>query len=388
MAAKRVRFAKRRKAAGLSQEKLAEHLGVERSTVVRWERAETEPQPWVRPKLAAVLEVSADELQSLLDDVTITQSASSERMNYMLEHPSSADLVAVAYLHERVCQLDERYDKVPSTALLGPAGQVHGQVKFLRENAAKPRVRRALLQVEAESATFLGQLTWDVSQRRDHVAPVRYLDEAVHAARQVRDVRAEAYATLRKSYVALYGGKDPIEGVAFAAAAAEVAENTSPSLTGLALLHVAEGHAMSGELKACEEALKQAEAQFDRVDGADVAAEYYTINEFNRLAGSCYLFLGLPARAEPVLRTTAGGLGAKQKSQAIALGNLTLSLIRQHKLDEAAVSLHQTIDTVELTRGGGGLNLAFAAGRELREWRHEPWVQDINDRLLALMAAI
>jgi len=35
MAAKRVRLAQRRKAAGYSQEKLAERLGVERSTVVR-----------------------------------------------------------------------------------------------------------------------------------------------------------------------------------------------------------------------------------------------------------------------------------------------------------------------------------------------------------------
>jgi hypothetical protein len=34
------------------------------------------------------------------------------------------------------------------------------------------------------------------------------------------------------------------------------------------------------------------------------------------------------------------------------------------------------------------INLVFAAGRELREWRTEVWVQDINDRLLALMAAI
>jgi hypothetical protein len=63
-----------------------------------------------------------------------------------------------------------------------------------------------------------------------------------------------------------------------------------------------------------------------------------------------------------------------------------LALIRQRKLDEAAASMHQTIDTVQVTRGGGGLNLAFAAGRELRQWRSESWVQDINDRLLALMA--
>jgi len=388
MAAKRVRLAQRRKSAGYSQEKLAERLGIERSTVVRWETAESEPQPWVRPKLAAALNVTLDELQSLLGDVTVIQTKPSKRMNYVLEHPSSVDLVAVAYLHERIRQLDERYDMAPSTALLGPAGQVHGQVKFLRENATNPRVRKALFEVEAESATFMGQLVWDVSQRRDHDAPVAYLNEAVTAARQVRDPYAEAYATLRKSFVALYGEKDPLKGATLAGQAAEVARSVSPSLTGLSLLHVAEGYAMSGDLKSCEEALTKAEAQLDRVGADDMAAEYYTVNEFSRLSGSCYLFLNLPERAEPILRMTARALAAKQKSQAIALGNLTLSLIRQSKLDEAAATMHRTIDSVELTRGGGGLNLAFAAGRELREWRYEPWVQDVNDRLLALMAAI
>jgi hypothetical protein len=193
---------------------------------------------------------------------------------------------------------------------------------------------------------------------------------------------------LRKSFVALYGDKDPYKGIALAAQAAEVATLASPSLTGLSLLHVAEGNAMAGDIKACEEALQKAEAQFDWVSTEDLAADYYTINEFNRLSGSCYLFLGLPARAEPILRLTARALAAKKKSQAIALGNLTLSLVRQGKLDEAETTMHRTIDAVELTRGGGGLNLAFAAGRELRQWRQEPWVQDVNDRLLALMAAI
>jgi transcriptional regulator with XRE-family HTH domain len=388
MPSKRVRLAQRRKAAGFTQEKLAERLEVERSTVVRWESAETEPQPWMRPKLARALEVTADELQSLIDDVVIVQSEPSERMSYVLEHPSSVDLVAVAYLHERIRQLDESYDKSPSTALLGPAGQVHGQVNYLREHAANPRVRKALFEVEAESATFMGQLVWDVSQRRDHVGPIAYLDQAINASRQVRDPCAESYAVLRKSFVALYGETDPIKGLTLAQEAADVAKMCSPSLTGLSLLHVAEGHAMSGDLKACEEALKKAEAQFNHVDGFDVAAGYYTMNEFNRLAGSCYLYLDLPAQAEPILEQTTIALAGKKKSQAIALGNLTLSLIRQRKLDEAASTMHRTIDTVELTRGGGGLNLAFAAGRELREWRGEGWVQDINDRLLALMAAI
>src|SRR5437867_4469192 len=62
-------FAQRRKTLGFSQERFAEQLGVERSTVVRWERGETEPQPWLRPRIARTLEVSLEKLDDLLAEV-------------------------------------------------------------------------------------------------------------------------------------------------------------------------------------------------------------------------------------------------------------------------------------------------------------------------------
>lgn len=66
MAERRQRLVQRRKAAGLSQEALASLLTVERSTVVRWESGETDPQPWVRPNLAQALRVSLETLEDLL----------------------------------------------------------------------------------------------------------------------------------------------------------------------------------------------------------------------------------------------------------------------------------------------------------------------------------
>jgi tetratricopeptide (TPR) repeat protein/transcriptional regulator with XRE-family HTH domain len=65
-AARRRGLAKRRKALGLTQEQLAEQLGVERSTIVRWERGDNQPAPWQRPKLARALGVSADRIEELL----------------------------------------------------------------------------------------------------------------------------------------------------------------------------------------------------------------------------------------------------------------------------------------------------------------------------------
>jgi transcriptional regulator with XRE-family HTH domain len=69
MALKRLRLIQRRKVLGYTQEALAEQVGCERTTVIRWERAETEPQPWVRPRLTQALQLTPEELNELLADV-------------------------------------------------------------------------------------------------------------------------------------------------------------------------------------------------------------------------------------------------------------------------------------------------------------------------------
>jgi hypothetical protein len=158
-------------------------------------------------------------------------------------------------------------------------------------------------------------------------------------------------------------------------------------LTGLAVLHAAEAHAMLGQRSDCERALAAADEQFDRINNADVAIELFSPTQHGRLAGSCYLSLDRAKQAQPILETTARSLRDRSKSQAIVLGNLSLAHVRQGRPDEAAAVLHQAIDVVELTWGGGGLNIMFAACRELQPWKHIPVVQDVYDRVMALMAA-
>jgi DNA-binding XRE family transcriptional regulator len=67
MAVKRRSFAQARRAAGYTQESLAEHLSVDRTTVARWESGEYTPQPWLRPKIAEAFAVSLRELSELVD---------------------------------------------------------------------------------------------------------------------------------------------------------------------------------------------------------------------------------------------------------------------------------------------------------------------------------
>jgi transcriptional regulator with XRE-family HTH domain len=68
MALKRQRLSQRRKVVGLTQESLAQRLGVERSTVARWEAGATQPVPSMRPNVARALQVSIDQLAELLTE--------------------------------------------------------------------------------------------------------------------------------------------------------------------------------------------------------------------------------------------------------------------------------------------------------------------------------
>ncbi|RNG17853.1 helix-turn-helix domain-containing protein [Streptomyces botrytidirepellens] len=67
MASRRLRLIDRRKAIGHTQESLAEAMGTDRTTVGRWESGQATPQPWMRPKLARVLNLNVDQLTEVLD---------------------------------------------------------------------------------------------------------------------------------------------------------------------------------------------------------------------------------------------------------------------------------------------------------------------------------
>ncbi|MFF3006708.1 helix-turn-helix transcriptional regulator [Kitasatospora sp. NPDC057940] len=62
MGERRERLVALRVAAGFTQESLAEAMAVDRSTVGRWERGKSSPQPWQMAKLSDLLRMTPDEL--------------------------------------------------------------------------------------------------------------------------------------------------------------------------------------------------------------------------------------------------------------------------------------------------------------------------------------
>jgi transcriptional regulator with XRE-family HTH domain len=371
MARKRHRLAERRRGVGLTQERLADLLGVDRSTVVRWERAETDPQPWQRPRLARALHLSLDEL--------------AERLAEGNAAPPRID-ASLAGLRARIRRLDSQYDQVPSIGLLAATGELHGVVVSRRTQATSGRARRDLLAVEVASARLLGQLVWDASQRRDHATANRYFNCSIAAAIELGDPVAEGRALLRKSFVALYGGDTVPVGLALASRAAVAGSGHSHALAALALLHVGEAYAMLGDARRCAESLGGAEAHLGRIAADDPAADQFCASQHGRLTGSCHLLLGRPDLAQTVLDSTLRLLTERRKSTAVLLGHLALAGIRRRDPDTAVARMHEAIDVVERTRAGGGLTVVVTAARELGPWRDQPAVRDVHDRLLDLMA--
>ncbi|MBB5937323.1 helix-turn-helix transcriptional regulator [Streptomyces zagrosensis] len=82
-------MAERRKALGYSQEQLAELLGVDRTTIGRWESGRSTPQPPQRPSLADALEASLTELDALLAQPRgVSHEISGQQSD---DHPGAGD---------------------------------------------------------------------------------------------------------------------------------------------------------------------------------------------------------------------------------------------------------------------------------------------------------
>lgn len=375
-------LARARKAAGLSQEELAHLLSMDVKSVRNWESGRNKPTPGRRPELAEYLRISLAEL-----DQRIEQASGMVGIRRPRPSRFPSDLSPASQFRAETLAMEADYDKAPSTNLLGRATRHLANVTFARDGASNARLRRELWSTEAETATLMGQLLWDASQRKDSSASQTYFDQAIHAARQGGDADAEAHATLRSCFLHLYGvDQHADQGLLLAQHAATLAQPVSPGLCGLALLHVAEANAMRNERRACESALDAAQWQLSQINDGGNGSEHLSASKIDRMAGSCYVFLGLSAQAEGHLVAAAGALTSKKKSQSIALGNLALARVRMGEIEGAVDALDKAIDTLEITRGGGGINVAFSAGRALRPWRSHPSVAAVGERLFALMA--
>jgi transcriptional regulator with XRE-family HTH domain len=147
-----------RHAAGYTQESFAEKLGVDRTTVGRWERGAQSPQPWQRPDLAAALDISLDHLDEML------------RRTKLSVNPPATVAVPIS----EPVQLPDNAERDEPGPVLTFSGDdaVH---------AAIPRLRRALDRIDLPDdgpTRSLAELGADVAGMIEHRLQARYVEIA------------------------------------------------------------------------------------------------------------------------------------------------------------------------------------------------------------------
>ncbi|MCE6997763.1 helix-turn-helix domain-containing protein [Saccharothrix sp. S26] len=279
MAAKRARFAQTRRMAGYTQERLAEVLGVDSSTVRRWEAGDSEPLPHVRPKLVELLGVSASELAHLLEaDSRLVASvvdldASGEpalmtvldRARLLVDQTlstGSASITRVALIEERVAEHVLTYTRTAPVAVLRAVVPDLVEVGSMAAERQPAGVQARL----SEATAVLGLLSADALMKLGEINRARYwYGTARLAADDTANPRLQAQVRAQEAMLPYYYGRLE-QSVGLARSAQALLPRTACSATALA--SAAEGRALArlGDREGADHAMRRAQRMVDELD--------------------------------------------------------------------------------------------------------------------------
>jgi len=413
-------LAERRRSLGYSQERLAGEVGVDRTTVGRWERGETGPQPIIRERLRSVLKVTAEELDTLIpvspeeECLSLTAAAAAPgpdlmgelddmRRREMLRLMSIAS-VAVALPAEAAAFGSRRapLDLDSHAAMNAHLWQVFAmsrskrqvypivrdQLATLTSHLADPqpgRDRQRLLALTADLYQLAGEVCFDGNRYTDAACCYTL---AATAARESDAADLWACALTRQAYVSMYDQK-PAQASEILTAADTVARNGDPLLTTRQWVASVQAQAQAslGDSGACDRALDTASTVLDltasahpggwlRFDGSRIAEE----------SGTCYLATGRDAQAETVL-TQALSEEISPRRRGSLLADLAMLGVRRHDTRQILHYATAAIDLAEQTESSGyvGRKLAIL-GTQVLPLRGERQITLLADRIARLPA--
>lgn len=450
MTDKRHALAQRRRVIGYSQERLAEVLGVERSTVMRWEAGENCPQPWCRPRLAKALVVSMDELNTMLAngetvDDTADDLPDEDEYDPVVTSPwnQRGTLDAVSALSSGGDWVKRRvFLSLSGTALTAPAHQwlVHEPEPLIsglsgrripvgladRLTAMVTEVRKmddvaggggvlSLAQLELSwvagllnqarydertgrmlylAAAELGQLCgWAAYDAGHHALAQRYYVAALRATHSAGDRALGAHVLFfMAEQAARYG--QPAEAVTLIdTALAGIRGQQIPSL--LAELYGCQAYAFAtlGDVSGCQAALSHLRTQIDRLEPGTGPSWLYWVSPANMTSevGNALRQLGHAEQAATVLENGIAMFdGSRPRDHAfylIDLADVRARPGKQYDLDAAAGLGLEAIQLTENLDSGRCVGLIRNLYHQLTPDATVPAVGDFLDRARGLVTA-
>ncbi|WJK43268.1 helix-turn-helix transcriptional regulator [Solwaraspora sp. WMMA2056] len=397
MTGRRDSFIRRRRAAGFSQEGLAERLQVDRTTVARWERGKAEPQPYTRARLAEALGTSVDQLDALLagepenrsldiDDRGGTVTSGDDNGGDLTDrraftiNAALAGLGIASPLRDWVTAPDvpqhlsmEHLQQVSATiasleradaaagggSLCDVAIAMHRRLTRWEREATYPRqVGDALQSNLGDLEAWIGWLALDAERRAESR---RYLQEAIVRARLRDDPHLEVQVLAIMAM--LVRDARPVESVQIAEAALRIsAPWATPRLTSLLHLRTTHASALMGDAVEFNRALARAKTALDRGPSDDDPPYTWHVGEreVNGAEGLSHLALGRPDRAISCLQARVAHHDPVYRRNQI-LGKVSLAIALHQQGDSTAagtVALDALPEIADLKSGRGRKRLA------------------------------
>jgi transcriptional regulator with XRE-family HTH domain len=330
VAKRRRKLVAARRAAGYTQEKMAEALHVDRSTVQRWESGEHVPWPYLWPKLASLIGVSKERLQALFAedepsllpvavppetrgqtspwDFSVSLSHDTDSI-HRIPGNTSARLPVRAELLSHYESLTDSYRQIDYQA--GSRAVYGDTVAHLN------RLLTAADQVPSELygryVALLGDTAqlaaWLAIDNQNYPSARYFCSIALSSAQEVDDPELHAYVLGVLSYVHLHAQRGH-EAARLLDGALRLADTprfgVNPAVRSWLYEALGEAYAFAGDRQAGAAALARAEQLFDSVQPATVPSwlGFFNAQEHAaRLNGRCLMRLGDGRAAIATLHT-------------------------------------------------------------------------------------
>lgn len=395
MRRKRLLLMRARKAAGFTQEELAYRLGVDRSTVGRWEIGQTEPLPWLRPKLADLLGVTRARLSELLvvEKETISYAAEAcEGLDLDEQHHLAAALAdarrymdhsVVNYFHRQLdtCENDDGAHGPTKTlpTVLGILGAIEQSVREVRLD-----ILPQLLSVGARGAEFAGWLYRDVHNPE---RAALWYSRATEWAQEAGDTAAQGYILLKKSQMA-YDGRDARRVLTLAQAAQYGpwqlpghvrAEVTQQEARGLAMV----GEAMSIIEQKLDDARRFLADATPEDEPDNQFGSYYNEDALTLRNASCYIEAGKPHQAATLYKQVLSTGLLSRRDRGYFLARLASSLALAGEPDDAAGAGLEAVQLATATTSRRTKRELMRSLDTLKPWHNRPGPRALREAVVA-----
>ncbi|NGO72607.1 hypothetical protein G5C65_30475 [Streptomyces sp. SB3404] len=241
--------------------------------------------------------------------------------------------------------------------------------------------------VTVSAATLAGRLAFET---RDDTASRALYADATSQAEALATPWRRAGVHMSHALVTLYSE----DGLGGARRLADKAVRTAR--TGTSARVRARAHALQAEIAAREGLERQAQAalglawyDMEAHPQSDPSPSAFSLPHLRGFEGVCELYVGDARSAHDRFDRSADSLSAprEQVQRAIVRTDQALARIKLGEPRAAADLLHECVGAAASTGGRVPAIRLRRARRELRPWRHEAWVADLDDHLMDVLGS-